>query len=442
MSAEHTLVRKIAIGSTSIFPSILLPDHLGFLNELDAIIGIADGPQLGIALISLDCVSRIDGLLGYRDGDLFCVEVAHLLGQALKEGDRVFRVGRNELVCLLRRVPSETHAVLAAYKILRTLNTSLSVDGRYFDASPFVGIAIVAKENKDANEILRQANIAMHEARQKKNRFAIYDGKLDALRLNQFQMQSDLRVAITNNELEVCFQPKVDLRSGRVAGVESLVRWRHPTKGDIPPEDFVPLAEASGFISELTMRVLHLSLSHYEAMRAVSDHLHIAVNLSPTDFRESDLSEVIRQVLNVWNIPAESLTLELTETTVMEDDGMYDETFESLKQLGVQLSIDDFGTGYSSMSRLRNLPMNELKIDMSFVRHMLTYASDEWIVLSMIKLAHDLGLTVVAEGVEDMQTLRRLRDLGCDLVQGYFISKPLNAEDTLVFLANWKGFPE
>ena len=422
----------------------LLPDHLGFLAELVAALNSApEDSRVGIAMISLDCVARIDGMMGYRAGDSLCTRVAGMLSHALKSEDGVFRVGRNEVVCLLRSLPSETHAILAAHKILRTLNTSVCIDGSYFYASPFVGIAIGSKENCDGDAILRQANVAMHEAKRRKDRFAVYQPKLDAPYLLQFRLQTDLRNAIAENALDVHFQPKLDLRSGLIVGVESLVRWEHPSEGTVSPDKFIPVAESSGFISDLTMRVLNSALCHYDAMQAASaTHVHLAVNLSANDLQESHLPEVIRQMLGVWNVPASSLTLELTETAVMEDDALYGASLERLKETGVQLSIDDFGTGYSSMSRLRNLPVDELKLDMSFVKNMLTSSQDERIVRSMIALAHDLELVVVAEGVEDLATLQRLKEFGCDLVQGYYVSKPLNPEGIVDFLAAWKGIPE
>lgn len=429
--------------STRGMTALLVPDHLAFLAELTAATSrLDDASQLGIALVSCECVTSIDSILGYQAGDAFATQIAAMLQQALKPGDSVFRVSRHELVCLLHRVPSETHAVLAAYKILRTLSTSLCLDGYYFDATPFVGIALGTKTHSNADEISRQANIALVEAKQKKDRFVIYHAKFEKLRLQQFQLQSDLRAAISNNELQVYFQPKLDLHSGLIVSLEALVRWTHPTKGDIPPQDFIQLAESSGFISELTMRVMNLALSHYQELSEASDPLQISINISAKDLRENDFPAVVQSVLNAWSVPAASLMLELTETAVMEAEGMYDESFEGMKKLGVQLSIDDFGTGYSSMSRLRNLPVDELKIDMRFVQNMLTYASDEWIVKSLIKLAHDLGLKVVAEGVEDLDTLRQLQEFGCDLVQGYCVSPPLNAQETLAFLAEWRGLPD
>lgn len=431
-------------GASSRAPAVsLLPDHLGFLTELGVVLGSAPADsRVGVAMISLDCVLRVDGMMGYRAGDSLCTQVAEKLNHALKPEDRIFRVGRNELVCLLRNLPGETHAILAAHKILRTLNTSVCVDGSYFYAAPFVGIAMGSKEDGDGDMILRQANVAMHEAKRRRDRFAVYETRLDAPRLLQFQLQTNLRDAIAENALEVYFQPKLDLRSGQIVGVESLARWEHSSKGAISPNSFIPVAESSGFISDLTMRVLNSALCHFDAMRAVSSHVQLAVNLSPKDLQERHLPEAIQQMLGMWNVPADRLTLELTETAVMEDDALYGESLERLKETGIRLSIDDFGTGYSSMSRLRDLPVDELKLDMSFVKNMRTSLSDEKIVRSMISLAHDLELQVVAEGVEDLATLRRLKELGCHLVQGYFVSKPLDAEKIVDFLAAWKGLPE
>lgn len=421
------------------FPG-LVPDHLGFLAELAAALnGAPAASRVGIALVSLDCVDRIDGMMGYRAGDAFCAQAAGLLRQALKPGDGVFRVGRNELACLLRSLPGESHAVLAAYKILRTLSTSLCVEGSYFHATPFVGIVVGGDGSNDGDAILRQANVAMHEAKHRKDRFAIYETRLDAPRLIQLQLQTDLRHAIAENALGVNFQPKLDLRTGLIAGVESLARWEHRHRGQTSPAEFIPVAEASGFISDLTMRILNAALCHYGPMQAASAGLHLAVNLSAKDLREHHLPEAIGQMLGVWNVPADHLTLELTETAVMEDDTMSGESLERLKETGIRLSIDDFGTGYSSMSRLRNLPVDELKLDMSFVKNMLASPADERIVRLMITLAHDLDLIAVAEGVEDLATLQRLKEFGCDQVQGFYVSKPLAPEQAVDFLAVWKN---
>jgi EAL domain-containing protein (putative c-di-GMP-specific phosphodiesterase class I)/GGDEF domain-containing protein len=422
-------------------PYTVQPDHLGFLSELDAILLGSSAPQLGVALISLDCVSQVDGALGYIAGDALCSQVVSLLRHALKAEDCIYRVGRNELACVFHRLPSETHAVLAAYKVLRTLSTPQCVQGYYFDVNPVVGITLASLESINADEMLRQANMATQQAKLKSERFAVYAPKLEVVRLEQLQLQAELRDAITQNKLEVYFQPKVDLQTGVIVGVESLVRWNHPTKGQIPPSVFVSLAESSGFISELTLRVLSLTLSHYQALHKVTESLHIAINLSPKDLRDSDFPDVMQTALNDWDIPADCVTLELVEATLMEDQGVHDESLEALQKMGLHLSIDDFGTGYFSMNRLRNLPVDEIKIDMSFVRHMLSYASDEWIVQSIIKIAHDLNIKVVAEGVEDTATLQRLKELGCDFAQGFCISPPLSPAEILTFLSEWKGLP-
>ncbi len=413
-----------------------LPDHLGFLAELDAALrGPDSGSAVGVALVSLECIGRVDGMLGYRAGDALCTQAIGLLRQALKAGDSVRRIGRNELACLLRRLPSAGHGILAAHKILRALDQRLRVEGTQIHATPLVGISFGAAPACDGDSLLRQANVALCEARRNRDRYAIYDLNLDAPRLLQFQLQTALRNAVADNALDVQFQPKLDLRSGAIAGVESLARWSLPSKGDIPPSQFIPVAEAAGFISDLTLRMLNAALCRYDAMQAVASGLHVAVNLSPTDLQDRQLPEVVRQALGAWGVPPDRLVLELTETAVMEDDAVCGASLERLKETGIRLSIDDFGTGYSSMSRLRNLPLDELKLDMSFVSNLLSSPRDERIVRSMIALAHDLGLTVVAEGVEDGATLQRLREFGCDLVQGYYVSRPLGPDQMVEFLA-------
>ena len=413
----------------------MAPDHLAFLDELNLLLGSASLSQgVGIALVALECVSRIDGMLGYRAGDDLCGQVAVLLGRALRQEDSVHRVGRNELACLLHALPSEGHAVLAAHKILRALDHRLEVAGTLIHAIPFVGVTMAEPGACDADTLLRRANVAMHEAKRMTDRYAVYRPELDEPRRLQLSFQTALLAAIAENTLDVNFQPKLDLRSSTIVGVETLVRWNPPATGPVSPSQFIPVAEASGFISDLTLRVLNAALCHYEAMSAVFPQLHLAVNLSPKDLQERQLAEVVRQALGAWCVPPDRLVLELTETAVMEDDAVYGASLDRLKETGIRLSIDDFGTGYSSMSRLRTLPVDELKIDMSFVQNILTSPADDRIVRSMITLAHDLGIPVVAEGVEDEPTLERLRALGCDLVQGYHVSKPLGPRETLSFL--------
>lgn len=416
-----------------------LPDHLGLLANLDDVLGHLDGQgRMGLAVLSLDCLARIDSMLGYLAGDTLCEEVARLLGQALKPGDSVYRIGRNELACVLGKLPSPGHAVLAANRILRTLDTRLSVEGTFIRADPRVGIAL-GECGGDANTLLRRANVAMHQARHSPEHFALYESSLDEPHQTQFQLQNALREAIEGNSLDISFQPKLHLRTDTITAVETLVRWTHPEQGDIPPSRFIPVAEASGFISDLTLRVLNAALCDYAAMSAVAHNIQMAVNLSAMDLQERHLPEVVQQLLGTWNVPPARLTLELTETAMLENEAVYIEALARLKQTGVHLSIDDFGTGYSSMSRLRNLPLDEVKLDISYVRNMLASPRDERIVGSMISLAHDLGLTVVAEGVEDRATLLRLKEYDCDLVQGYWVSKPLNLAELVAFLEDWKG---
>lgn len=416
-----------------------LPDHLALLAELDGTLGrLGAQDRMGLALLSLECLTRIDGMLGYLAGDALCAAVAGLLQQALKPGDRVFRIGRGTLACVLGKLPSPGHAALAASRILRALDSRLSIEGSSLRATPRVGI-VIGSRGDDGNTLLRRAHVAMHGARRRHDHFAVYEPSLDEPYQIQFQLQNALREAIEDNSLTVCFQPKLHLRTDTIDSVETLVRWNHAAQGDIPPSRFIPVAEASGFISDLTLHVLNAALCDYAAISAVAENIQVAVNLSAKDLQERHLAEVVQQLLGTWNVPAARLTLELTETAMLEDEAVYVEALSRLRETGVRLSIDDFGTGYSSMSRLRNLPLDEVKLDISFVRNMLASPRDEHIVGSLIELAHNLGLSVVAEGVEDGATLQRLQEYDCDLVQGYWVSKPLLLDELVGFLGGWKG---
>jgi EAL domain-containing protein (putative c-di-GMP-specific phosphodiesterase class I) len=246
-------------------------------------------------------------------------------------------------------------------------------------------------------------------------------------------MVADLRESITNRDLVVVFQPKVDPATDAVVGAEALARWHHAAHGNVPPDEFIPLAEHSGLIRPLTLHVLEVALRRCASWRRGGDDLHVAVNLAPSSLQDADLPEVVARLLGQAGVPASALTLEITESSILADPTGSLVTLDRLKALGVRVAIDDFGTGYSSLGRLRDLPIHEMKIDKSFVQRIAVDHRDRAVVRSAIELGHALDLAVVAEGVEDADTYAYLAREGCDLVQGFFVSKPLPADD----FANW-----
>ncbi|MBI5753182.1 MAG: EAL domain-containing protein [Hydrogenophilales bacterium] len=408
----------------------LIPNHLVCLDALEEALreAAAQSRPMGICLLWLDCVYRIDAIFGYRAGDTVCAKSLAHLKSILKDEDQVFRVGRSEIACLLPTLSTETQAVLAAHKIIRTLGNQLALDQYSVHSEPYVGVALFPAHGQGADTLLQRASSALREARIRKEPVFVYSNEADTATQLQLQLQTDLRHALDENALTLNHQPQTDLRSGRVVGFEALSRWHSPTRGEVSPAIFIPAAEAAGLMHRLTQRILNVSLREFQELQPVAQGLSISINLSAHDLTQAEMPALLTQALGTWGIAAERVVIEITETTIMDDQRARATTLERLKEIGVKLAIDDFGTGYSSLARLKHLPVDELKIDISFIRHMLHDIRDENIVRSIIDLAHHLDLRVVAEGTEDEATIQRLIDFGCDVAQGDFFSPPLPLE--------------
>ncbi len=416
----------------------LIPNHFIFLSALEDALqeAAAESRPLGICLLWLDSVYRIDAIFGYRAGDTVCAKSLQHLKGVLKNTDRVFRVGRSVVACLLPALSNEAQAVLAAHKMIRTLGSQLALDQYTVHNEPYVGVALFPTHAQDADTLLQRASSALQEARLRKESVFIYSHAADTATQAQLHLQTDLRHALDENILTLKHQPQTDLRSGRVVGLESLSRWHSLTRGEVSPAVFIPAAEAAGLMHRLSVHVLNTALREFQELGPAAQRLSISINLSAQDLIQAELPEMLTQVLSTWDVPAERVVIEITETAIMDDQRARATTLEHLKEIGVQLAIDDFGTGYSSLARLKHLPVDELKIDVSFVRHMLRDVRDENIVRAIIDLAHNLDLRVVAEGVEDEATLQRLIEMECDVAQGYFLSLPLALEPFRAWLAS------
>jgi len=288
--------------------------------------------------------------------------------------------------------------------------------------------------------LMRRADMSMHWAKTHHTGIEVYREEIDRRTPARLSMLSELRTAIDRRELEVFFQPKLDVSTGTIMGAEALVRWRHHIRGFVPPDEFIPLAETSGLMPELTEQVLQRAVAGISLFDQLGYRLQVAVNLSTLDLLDDKIISRVQHALRENNVDPDQLTLEITETALLSDAPRTLAAAEALRALGTHLSIDDFGTGYSSLSYLRTLPASELKIDRSFVSKLMNDARDEVIVRSTIDLGHNLGLKVVAEGVEQIEALDRLRLLGCDLAQGYCLTQPLPFERFLVWLAS-SGYP-
>lgn len=385
----------------------------------------ASDALLGMVVIDLAGVAQVDSIYGYHAGDRLLQEIAGRLAGALRQGDGLGSITREHFGCILPALPGEGYATLAAHKILRTFEQPFVIAEQEILVNPTLGISLYPAHANDAENMIRQANAAMRAAKSSRSGFALYDAALEEASRLQFELLADFRRAIEDNALALFFQPQLDLRSGRVVGSEALLRWNHPSRGAVSAATVVALAENGGLIAPLTAWVFNTAFRHCADFQRAGMEVDVSVNLSAHNLREPELPEFIDQLLNTWHVPAGMITVELTESAMLENPEAATETLLRLKAIGMKLSMDDFGTGFSSLSHLHRLPFDELKIDQSFVKTMTTSRESEKIVRAVIDLGHNFGLTVVAEGVEDEATLKRLTKLGCDRIQGYWLSRPI-----------------
>src|SRR5512134_2771332 len=407
----------------------------------DAVRGDRGDRTLAVAVINLEFVSKVDGSYGYAAGDDLLRGLALRLRDALPQGDVVGEVSRTELACLFPTLPSEGHVALAMNKVLRTLREPVTVAGHQVYPTPLVGVASRRLADDDPDALLREANLAMHGARRRPEGYALYDPKNSPAERLYYELHAELHHAIEENELALFYQPLMDLRTGRIIGSEALLRWNRPGKGFVTPDKVVFVAERTGLIQPLTGWISTVALRQSGALLAEGLDLSVSVNMSVQNLGEPELPRLIARALRLWNVPPAKLILELTETAMMDENPGSLEAMLQLKELGLKLAMDDFGTGYSSMARLRDLPLDELKIDMRFVRDMLASPRDEKLVHSMIDLAHCLGMLVVAEGVVTEEIAIRLQVIGCDVIQGYYLGRPMPVEQYREFVVGRNGQP-
>ena len=387
--------------------------------------GRSDG-EVALLLIDLDRFKEINDTLGHSYGDKLLCQVGPRLQSVLREGDTVARLGGDEFAVLLPLVDGVGEAEQVAARLREALHRPFDVEGVALDVEASVGIAISPWHGTDTEALLRNADIAMYVAKELKAGAVVFEPEEHVTAPTRLTVLGDLRRALEGTgELFLNYQPKYTLDGERIEGMEALLRWQHPTQGLIPPGEFIPAAEGTGIILRLTEHVLELSLAQLRAWMDAGHEVPVAVNLSTRCLLDAGLPEIVARLLAQHGVPARLLRLEVTESAVMGDAARCMQVLQRLHDLGVKLSIDDFGTGYSSMSYLRRLPVDELKIDRSFVLGMTTTAHDAVLVRTAIDLGHNLGLTVVAEGVEGAEHVAALRELGCDVAQGYHFARPM-----------------
>ncbi len=386
--------------------------------------------HLALLVMDLDRFKDINDTLGHQYGDQVLQHVSERMRGCLRESDTIARLGGDEFAILLPNTALD-QAKSIADKILHAIEEPFLIGDQILHISGSIGITLYPQHGEDEVTLLQRADVAMYVAKREHRGSTIYDPSADQHSLRNLALLGELRGAIEHDQLLLHFQPKVDLSNGKVYGVESLVRWQHPEHGMMYPDEFVPLAEQTGLIAPLSLWALRSALSTCRHYRADDMELDIAVNLSVRNLQDSNFPNKVASLVDELCGDAGRLRLEITETAIMADPGRALEVLNRLSAMGIKLSIDDFGTGYSSLAHLKQMPVDELKIDKSFVIGMLDDENDAMIVRSVIDLAHNIGIKVVAEGVENQQVYDKLKEIGCDAVQGYYMCPPVTADDLI-----------
>ncbi|WP_341253432.1 putative bifunctional diguanylate cyclase/phosphodiesterase [Euzebya pacifica] len=412
-----------------------LPNRKLFQAELTAACqtSLDDGTGFAVLLLDLDNFKDVNDTLGHATGDLLLQEVALRLSASLRPGDGVARLGGDEFAVLVRNVAPDA-AMVVADRLIQKLNRPCALDGIAVDVRASLGVATCPQHAGDPDELLQRADVAMYAAKHDGRGPVLYAPELDVHTHRRLALAAELRTAIRERRIGVAYQPKVRLSDDVVVGAEALARWNHPEMGQIGPDEFIPIAEETGLIRELTTHVLHRAIEDAQVWHARGHLISVAVNISARSVIDQDFPAHLTDLLRTTGIAPHLLTLEVTESSMMTDREQAVANLTAIAALGVELSIDDFGTGFSSMAYLKRLPLDEIKIDQGFIRTMMVDESDAVIVRSILDLAHNLGMSTVAEGVEDTATSDALLALGCGVAQGYLWSRPVSASALLQLL--------
>jgi len=418
-----------------------LPNRIQFTNLLVQAIekASADGSECYILMMDLDRFKNVNDVLGHSFGDALLCQLAERLKNHVKHGrDHVARLGGDEFAILLPGT-SQLQAREVASRILKALEVPMSLEGQTVDLGAGIGIAGFPEHGGDAQTLLSRVEVAMYAAKKSSTEAVIYEPRIDKSSQEGLSLLSELRQAIDQDQFRLYVQPKTDLSSGDVVGIESLVRWQHPQKGMIYPDNFIPFSERTGFVRLLTSWMMDRSAALCKELGAQGLTPKICVNLSTRDLLDQELPAQFAAILARHGVAPSSFCLEITESAIMDDPVRAQQTLEGLAAMDFELAIDDFGTGYSSLAYLKRLPVDELKIDKSFVMKMETDLDDRKIVRSTIDLGHNMGLRVVAEGIENEAVWKLLANMGCDQGQGYFMARPMPADQFSQWQRKWSA---
>jgi diguanylate cyclase (GGDEF)-like protein len=394
--------------------------------------------ELIVCLIDIDALKDINDTLGHENGDILLGQITQRLKRSMRSSDLIGRFGGNKFAVILQHTQTNNIEAISN-KLLENFEAIFEINNHNLYVRAILGIAIFPNHADNSLTLIQKAETALHKARKMALDFAVYDISLDKNSADRLTLTHDLRNAIHNEELKLYYQPQLEIGSGTIKSAEALARWIHPEQGFIPPDIFIDIAEQTGLIQPLTDWVLRTAIEQCAQWRKIGIQLSVSVNLSARNLHDETLTPQIANLLDYWSITPDQLCLEITETSMMTDPEHARTVLDGLGNLGVRLSIDDFGTGYSSLAYLKQLPVNELKVDKSFVLNMSNDESDASIVRATVGLAHDLGLEVVAEGVEDQSSQDELQKLGCEFIQGYHFARPMPAADLTPLLIENKA---
>jgi diguanylate cyclase (GGDEF)-like protein len=397
----------------------------------------AEGHHVGLLLLDIDRFKEINDSLGHDRGDTLLVEVADRLREIVRETDTVARLGGDEFAILLKTVRSVEDGSMFAERVLGAFAEPYVIDGLVLHVETSIGLALLPDHADDVQSLLKRADVAMYVAKAGRRGMSVYEADGDSNSPAKLILLGDLRRALdTGDQLSVHYQPKLDLNTRTIVGLEALLRWNHPVRGNIPPGDFIPLAEQTGLVHLLTRRVLELVLDQMRTWLAHGQEIQVAVNLSALNLAEPDLDRKISDLLDEYGVPARLLEFEITESAIVQDPERASATLSRIAAMGSTIALDDFGIGNTSISQLRDLPIDTLKIDRSFIIDMAT-AGGEVLVKVVTDLAHEFEMVAVAEGVEEADVAERLRAMGCDVAQGFLYARPVPAHELPAILATY-----
>lgn len=416
-----------------------LPNRTLFYDRLKhlTLINLNKERPFTVFMMDLDRFKLVNDTLGHNVGDQLLQVIGKRLSAIItRKSDIIARLGGDEFAAIFPQTKDTNSAIIMAQRIIQTIDQRILVEGHSLNIGISIGIVVCPYHGKNSNELIQRADVAMYHAKKNQQNYAWYEPSFDIHNIDTLTLNGDLKNAIKNEELELHYQPKIDMQNQRIKSVEALLRWTHPERGFISPERFISMAEQTGLIHPLTVWVLNKALQQVAQWSQQNISLCVAVNISVLSLRDSTLITTVKDALQKTGVAPEKLTLELTESAIMSNPEQALHTLMELDDMGVSLSVDDFGTGYSSLAYLKRLPVDEIKIDRSFVIDMDNDINDKVIVRSTIDLAHNMGLKVIAEGIETEQSWNNLAKMGCDLGQGYFMSRPLSAEALNTWLKN------